>query len=391
MKKLLSALVVCVLLNLSRASAVQDGKLLIWINGDKAYTALAEIGKKFAAEAGIPVTVEHPTDLPTKFAPAAQSGNGPDIVFWAHDRLGSWAASGLIQPLNIEPAYQARFLPKSWEAFTYDGKIWGYPVCMESVALIYNKALIQAVPPTLLDMKPGTKPYPILWAYDTPFFTWPFLAGAGGYVFGKKADGSYDISDIGVSTPGAVKALQHVADMIKTGVMPKGVTYDVVTAQMQKGQCAMMVNGPWAWNDLKKYNIDFGIGFIPGATADGPAKPFVGVLGAMIDAKTPNKELADLFIRDYVLTPAGLAALDKDTYDGPHALIESYEIQKADPRVEASMKNVELGVLMPNIPQMATFWAALDTAVKTVTSGQGTAQEVLDSAAKNMKQEIAGP
>ncbi|MFH0878245.1 MAG: maltose/maltodextrin ABC transporter substrate-binding protein MalE, partial [Lentisphaerota bacterium] len=118
-------------------------------------------------------------------------------------------------------------------------------------------------------------------------------------------------------------------------------------------------------------------------------KPFVGVLGAMLDAKTPNKELADLFMRNYVLTKEGLQALDKDTYDGPHALIESYQQQKADPRVEASMQNVELGVLMPNIPQMATFWAALDVAIKTVTSGQGDAKAALDNAAKNMKQEIS--
>ncbi|MFH0878168.1 MAG: extracellular solute-binding protein, partial [Lentisphaerota bacterium] len=128
------------------ADALVEGKLLIWINGDKAYTALAEIGKKFEADNGIPVTVEHPTDLPTKYAPAAQTGNGPDLVFWAHDRLGSWAASGLIQPLQIEAEYKAQFHPKSWEAFTYDGKIWGYPVCLESVALIYNKSLVKAIP-----------------------------------------------------------------------------------------------------------------------------------------------------------------------------------------------------------------------------------------------------
>ena len=109
----------------------------------------------------------------------------------------------------------------------------------------------------------------------------------------------------------------------------------------------------------------------------------------MIDAKTPNKELAELFIRDYLLTPESLAALDKDTYDGPHALIESYNVQKADPRVEASMKNVELGVLMPNIPQVQTFWSALETAIKTVTSGQGGAKESLDNAAKLMRQEVS--
>ena len=388
MKKLL-ATGLCFWMAANLAGAVQDGKLLIWINGDKAYTAVGDIGKKFTTDNGIPVTVEHPTDLPTKFAPAAQSGNGPDIVIWAHDRLGSWASSGLIQPVDVEPDYRAKFNPKSWDALLFDGKTWGYPICMESVALIYNKALVKEPPAALAAVKADLAPYPILWAYDTPYFTWPFLAGAGGYVFNKKADGNYDLNDIGVNQAGAVSALQAIGDMIKAGTLAKGVTYDVMIAQMQQGKCAMMVNGPWAWNDLKKANIDYGIGVIPGATDAGPAKPFVGVLGAMIDAKTPNKELAELFIRDYLLTPESLAALDKDTYDGPHALIESYHVQKADPRVEASMKNVDLGVLMPNIPQVQTFWSALETAIKTVTSGQGGAKESLDNAAKLMRQEVS--
>jgi maltose-binding protein MalE len=42
---------------------------------------------------------------------------------------------------------------------------------------------------------------------------------------------------------------------------------------------------------------------------------------------------------------------------------------------------------MPNIPQMQTFWAAIETAIKTVTSGQGDAQATLDNAARIMKQE----
>ena len=63
--------------------AVEDGKLLVWINGDKPYKALEKIGAKFEQDTGISVKVEHPVDLTTKFAQAAQAGRGPDIVIWA--------------------------------------------------------------------------------------------------------------------------------------------------------------------------------------------------------------------------------------------------------------------------------------------------------------------
>lgn len=37
-----------------------EGKLVIWINGDKGYNGLAEVGKKFEKDTGVQVLVEHP-------------------------------------------------------------------------------------------------------------------------------------------------------------------------------------------------------------------------------------------------------------------------------------------------------------------------------------------
>lgn len=46
---------------------IEEGKLVIWINGDKGYNGLADVGKKFEQETGIKVTVEHPDKLEEKF------------------------------------------------------------------------------------------------------------------------------------------------------------------------------------------------------------------------------------------------------------------------------------------------------------------------------------
>lgn len=375
------------------AQAVEEGKLLVWINGDKPYTALQQLGEKFTRDTGIPVTVEHPDHPENKFPQAAQAGRGPDIMLWPHDRLGGWAQSGLIQPVNVDDAYKAKFPAKAWDAVTYNGKMWGYPITMECVTLIYNKKLISDIPATLDEVTALAKKdaehgvLPLLWAYDTPYFTWPFLAGAGGYVYGRDTAGTYNVTDVGVNTAGAIKALQYIAGMISQGIMPRSATYDVMISKMMQGALAMMVTGPWEWNNLKKNGIDFGIGVIPGVT--GPAKPFVGVLTAMVDATTPNEDLSELFLKEYVLTVDGLKALNDDTFDGPPALIEAYNQQKADPNIEASMKNVELGDLMPNIPQMGVYWSSLEAAVKTVTSGQSDAKTALDNAAMIMKKENA--
>ncbi len=80
----------------SALAKIEEGKLVIWINGDKGYNGLAEVGKKFEKDTGIKVSVEHPDKLEEKFPQVAATGDGPDIIFWAHDRFGGYAQSGLL-------------------------------------------------------------------------------------------------------------------------------------------------------------------------------------------------------------------------------------------------------------------------------------------------------
>lgn len=75
----LSALATLVLSS-SAFAKIEEGKLVIWINGDKGYNGLAEVGKKFEKDTGIKVTVEHPDKLEEKYPQVAATGDGPDII-----------------------------------------------------------------------------------------------------------------------------------------------------------------------------------------------------------------------------------------------------------------------------------------------------------------------
>ena len=103
-KKLFAAAVIGLSATLSlphsALAAIEEGKLVIWINGDKGYKGLAKVGEKFTADTGIPVEVAHPDSITDMFQQAAATGNGPDIFIWAHARFGEWAKSGLIAPIN---------------------------------------------------------------------------------------------------------------------------------------------------------------------------------------------------------------------------------------------------------------------------------------------------
>ena len=371
------------------AHAAEAGKLLVWINGDKGYNGIAKIGEEFAKKTGVQVTVEHPEDAPNKFAQAAAAGKGPDIWIWPHDRIGEWIAGGLLQTVTPGKKVQADIDSLAWKAFTVGGKTWGYPLSVEAVSLVYNKKLVSTPPKTFeeviaLDKKlsaEGKKA--ILWDYNNTYFTWPLLAANGGYAFKPKADGSYDAADTGVNNAGALKGAELLAKMVKDGVMTKGAGYAEMEAGMAQGKVAMMINGPWSWDNLKKANIDFGVAKIP--TVGGKkAAPFVGVLGAMINKSSPNKDVAVEFIENYMLTTQGLKTINDDVPLGVPASKALFADLKNDPKIQATMASAQDGAPMPNNPEMGRFWSSMESALKNMTEGRQSPKEALDAAAKRI-------
>ncbi|HAI05145.1 MAG TPA: maltose ABC transporter substrate-binding protein MalE, partial [Pantoea sp.] len=105
-----------VLFSASAVAKIEEGKLVIWINGDKGYNGLAEVGKKFEQETGIKVTVEHPDKMEEKYPQVAATGDGPDIIFWAHDRFGGYAQSGLLAEITPDASFQQKIFPFTWDA-----------------------------------------------------------------------------------------------------------------------------------------------------------------------------------------------------------------------------------------------------------------------------------
>ncbi len=388
-RTLLGAAVVAAATTALPATAQEQGKLLVWINGDKGYNGLQKIGDQFSKKSSIGVTVEHPEDAPGKFQQAAAAGKGPDIWCWPHDRMGEWAQSGLIVPINPSKKVHDAVEDTAWNAFKFQGKTWGYPISVEAIGLIYNKALVKTPPKSFddvlkLDKELAAKgKHAILWDYNNTYFTWPILAAGGGYVFGRDAQGNLDPGKVGVNSPGAVKGAELLANLIKDGAMPKGSGYAEMEAGFNKGDVAMMISGPWAWDNLKKSNIDFGVAPIPDV-AGKPAKPFVGVLGCMIAAPSKSKDLAKEFLENYVLSVEGLKTINADVPLGTPANKAFFKELSANPNIKATMENARRGEPMPNIPEMGRFWSSMASALENITNGRQSPKEALDAAAARM-------
>jgi maltose/maltodextrin transport system substrate-binding protein len=371
-----------------------NGELLIWMDAARA-PGLGVIANKFEKDLGIKVSIETPQNITDDFPIAAQVGKGPDIVIWAHDKVGEWADGGLIAPVEVSDEFLNKFFPKAWQAVQHEESVWGYPIALETVSLIYNKRLLEGPPPkglsqlvsiskNLKTKHPGVAA--ILWDYSSAYYSWGILSSAGGYVFGK--NGSYDnVRDVGVATPGAVEGLTQIIDLIHAGILPPYVSYSSVESLMGQGKVAMIISGPWAWSNLIASGIDFGLAPMPGVDGK-PAHPFVGVSAAYVNRSSPNTNLVSYFIEHYLLTDEGITAMNQAKPVGVPALISLYQkMSRVNPLVAELNACVDLGEVMPNVPEMKLFFSSVGGALQLATQGRVSAQKALSDAAASMREQ----
>ncbi|TDR76303.1 maltooligosaccharide-binding protein [Photobacterium lutimaris] len=371
------------------ASAMQEGEILIWINGDKGYEGLAEVGRQFEEDTGVKVNVQYPDSLEAKFQQVAPTGGGPDIIFWAHDRFGGYAKSGLLTEIKPSAEFKNKLVDFSWDAVTYDGKLVGYPVALESPSLIYNKDLLPEPPTTweeLYDIEKqmaakGKKA--IMWDVKNAYFTWPMISANGGYAF-KKTETGFDGKQIGLNNEAGVAGLSFLVDLSNKGVVSADMDYAVSESEFNKGNVAMTINGPWSWANLEKSNINYGVAVFPTLNG-GKSNPFVGVLSAGINAASPNTDLAVEFLENYLITDEGLAKVNNDKPLGAVTLKSFQQALSKDSRIAATMTNAENGEIMPNIPEMTAYWFAEGAAIENALLGRQTVQEALDTAASQIR------
>ncbi|MEZ9707825.1 maltose ABC transporter substrate-binding protein MalE [Vibrio breoganii] len=390
MKKALSTVALGTLVALGSFgahAAIEEGQLTIWINGDKGYNGLAEVGKRFEEDTGIKVTVAHPDGLESRFPQVAATGDGPDIIFWAHDRFGGYAEAGLLAEIKPSKEVKEGIVDFAWDAVNFEGKTIGYPVAIEALALIYNKDLVPNPPKTWEEIaaldaelaKDGKKA--IMWNLKEPYFTWPLMAANGGYAF-KHTDAGYDVKDVGIDKQGVKDAMSFIKSLVDTKVISADMDYSIADSSFAKGEVALTINGPWSWGGYDN-KVNYGVTTIP--TFEGQASsPFVGVLTAGISTASPNKDLAVEFLENYLLTNDGLRQVNDDKPLGAVALKSFQKELESDPRIAATMASAENGEIMPNIPQMNAYWGSTKNAIINVVDGRQTVDAALADAKAQM-------
>ncbi|MEJ2063008.1 MAG: extracellular solute-binding protein [Reinekea sp.] len=128
-------------LGASVVHAADDETLVIW--GARDTDQLALVGQKFEEDFGIKLVIEKPSEPEKQYTVVAGSGGGPDIFFFAHDSIGEYVNGGLLSEIKPSKAIQNANISVAWEAVSFNGQYWGYPVSTEAIGLIPESVILQ--------------------------------------------------------------------------------------------------------------------------------------------------------------------------------------------------------------------------------------------------------
>ena len=367
-----------------------DADLVFWLDETRA-EALRPVIEQFADENGLNVQITEVAYDPTRNAvtQSAPVGEGPDIFAGAHDWVGEFVASGIVEPLDLG-ASASDYLEPALQGVTVDGTLYGLPYAVENVALIRNTDLVPEAPATFEELEEialglvedGTVEIPLAVEIANgaaPYHLNPMYTSFGGYVFGGGA-GNYDVSDIGLDSPEGLAAADQFGAWFDSGLLSADIDGDIVRQAFSSGDAPFSITGPWNIPDFDEGGVNYSIEPIPPAGGQESA-PFVGVQTFYVSAFSENIALAQTFLLDFVNTTETMQAL-YDAQPRTPAHLPTFDAVQDDPLVAGFGAAGVVGEPLPNIAQMGEVWGPWQDAYVLIS--QGTDPETAFTDAANL-------
>ncbi len=216
---------------------------------------------------------------------------GPDIVVGANDWVATGAKEGKLAPVTLSSTVRANFTSNNFFDLSYKGVLYGVPLDVNNVAMIYNSKLT-GKPTTLGGM---VKFYLANKAADKLTaglcvagggMSWgaeSVLGALGGAPYVMSANGSVSASADPVPSDvvGAnIKALFLAKNGKSNGFFP--ATDTGCKTAFLAGTVPYAIIGNWEWQDYVKAGFDMNLMPVPGVTHGSNGSAFASVSGAML-------------------------------------------------------------------------------------------------------------
>ena len=207
-------------------------------------------------------SVPGPT-LIQKVLQQASSKSLPDVLMLDNPEIQQIAETGALAPLEDFGISADGYAPGPVSAATYEGKLYGLQPGANTLAIFYNKKVLEKAgvePPTTWDeLKTTAKKLTVDKQYGFAFNATADYEGAWQFLPPMWTNGG---DETALTSPEVAGALQLWKDLVDDGSVSKSVVnwkQADVNDQFIAGKAAMMLNGPWQIPALDKAKIDYGV------------------------------------------------------------------------------------------------------------------------------------
>jgi arabinogalactan oligomer/maltooligosaccharide transport system substrate-binding protein len=353
--------------------------LVVWHTIAGAYSAEYDqvITEYDAAHPQVTITWIYRADLPAALAVAIPAGTGPDLIYCANDRIGSYAQAGYLAPIEsmVSQSYlNANFEPAAAKAMPWNGHVWGIPESQEGIALVYNKAILSAGqlpnPDDFADLRARADQFHQLHltkyyvcnqglGNDDAYHVAPIFFGMGMNAYGGYVD---EAGNVYLDTIEAFNTASWVNSF--RPYAPAVTGHEICRDMLVNGQAAIWWTGPWAIADLEAAGVNYGIALM--------GRPFAGIKGTMLTTNTVsrnNTHGAIGLMRHLGSTAVQeRLALANRTIPANSAALHDPAVQSL-PSVAGFDASLNRGVPMASTPYMECAWAPVGSAVANIWTG----------------------
>ena len=275
----------------------------------------------------------------------------------------------------------------------------GLPVLGDSVALLYNKALVSAPPSSFEELIATaaelTDAEQDRWGLAIPLLspvhTYPFIHSYGGYVQQCTEDGC-NLSDIGLNSPGAVQGIAFLSDLyLNQGLFAEDLADRAVMTQRARelflsGQAAMLIDNMSIIDALAGTELAYGVASIPELPEAEHAPRSFTVVQAIYGSTSSSHPEQTVGLLNHIASAESVLALVEVWPRVPvrRDALRSSQIQD-DPVMRAWREQVESGISLPNNPELDYVWSPWGQALERAIPGLIPVQEAMDQAVDQIK------
>ncbi|MCM2675830.1 extracellular solute-binding protein [Alkalicoccobacillus plakortidis] len=383
------------------AASTGTDKLIVWEDIQKS-DGIAEAVEQFESEHDIEIEVIEKayTGQIEDLRLDGPSGSGPDVITVPHDQIGTAVTEGLLQELTVSDEVKDIYTEETMLSQTVDGKVYGLPKAVETTVLFYNKELVDEnnLPQSLDEWHDfsvdATKDgqYGFLAKWDSIYYAQSVIGGYGGYVFPQEADGSYDITDIGLNNEGAVEGGEYIKTFFSEGLFPAGIIgeqgINVLDSLFTEQKAAAVVSGPWSFTPYADAGVDYGVAPLPTLSNGENMSSFLGVKSYNVSSYSNNKELAQEFV-EFLTNYENSKKRFEITQEIPPIVELMEDPLVTDNENAAAMAEQSLHAkLTPNIPEMAEVWTPVDNALGLIATDRADVSQAFDEAVGTIESQI---